>query len=129
MRRKKTQDDVPYLMKLHDGRQLLVQIPARWVSMDRTAGRVFLPDAMRFLDRVRALAMKHPPERPTPGYFVALREALGFRPGQLAEALGVERALVTRWEQGKERPTARVLAKLERLRQRAISQGVVFFAA
>jgi hypothetical protein len=88
-------------MKLPDGRMVYVEVPGRWVRMDPCkppmgVGRpAFTPEAVAFLDRVRALAMKLP-SVPSPGVLVSLREALGLTQKEFGEAVGVESMTVSR---------------------------------
>src|SRR5688572_25674610 len=88
---KLTQPDFPYTMKLPAGRTLLVEIPGRWMSHDKVYGPVFRPDAVRYLDRIRALAVPLSASKraPTPGYITALREGLGLTQEEMGLRLGV----------------------------------------
>jgi hypothetical protein len=116
--------DVPYTMKLTDGRTLYVEIPGRWTTDVKGYGVGLLPDAVTFLDRVRALAVRLD-RPPSPGYVAALRGALGLTQAQLGERLGVDPMTVSRWERGELRPSAEPLAALERVRRDAAQKGVV----
>ncbi len=115
--------DVPYTMKLPDGRTLYVEVPGRWVTTDRGGQQAFLPQAVEFLDRVRALAIKLD-RPPSPGYVTALREALGLTQKEFGEQLGVDKMTVSRWERGALRPGASSLAALEKLCRKAVRRGV-----
>ncbi len=115
--------DVPYTMKLPDGRTLYVEVPGRWVTADRDGTMAFLPEGVAFLDRVRALAIKLD-RAPSPGFITSLREALGLRQKEFGEQLGVDKMTVSRWERGTLRPSAASLAALQRLRQQAVRRGV-----
>ena len=115
--------DYPYTMKLADGRTVYVEIPGRWVRADRSGEAAFTPDAVRFLDRVRALSMNMP-GMPSPGFIVSMREALGLTQVELAERIGVASMTVSRWERGTLKPGAPSLAKLDRLRREAVRRGV-----
>ena len=88
-----------------------------------SGGAAFLPEAVRFLDRVRALAtpMKRPPSL---GFIVTLREALGLTQKELAQRLNVDKMSVSRWERGVTRPRAESVAALENLRRQAVRKGV-----
>ena len=44
-----------------------------------------------------------------------LREAKGLTQAQLADAMGVDQAVISRWESGKVSPNAENLAKLKEL--------------
>ncbi len=119
--------DVPYTMKLPDGRTVFVLVPGKWTRTDVTGEVGFTPDGVRFLDRIRALAMKAP-ATPTPGYIVAVRVALNLTQAQLAERLGVDPMTVSRWERGAVRPNADSLKALEKLKTAAARKGVTLAA-
>ncbi|MBI5864073.1 MAG: helix-turn-helix domain-containing protein [Planctomycetes bacterium] len=112
-------------MKFADGRTLLVEIPGRWVTTDRDGAPLFSPDAVRFLDRIRALAGGSLAQAPSPGYLVALREGLGQTQTEFGEAVGVTKLTVSRWERGTLRPGPGPLVEIEKLRKTAIRRGVV----
>lgn len=117
--------DLPYTMKLPDGRTLLVEVPGRWVSADRDGSPVFSPNAVRFLDRIRAVAGGSLAQAPSPGYLTALREGLGMTQTEFGAAVGVTKLTVSRWERGTLRPGAGPLAEIEKLRKTALRRGVV----
>jgi len=119
--------DLPYTMKLPDGRTLYVEVPGRWTTTDRGGRPAFLPQAVEFLDRVRALAVKLD-RPPTPGYIVALREALGLTQKELGERIGVDKMTVSRWERGALRPSAESLTAMEELRRKAVRRGVAILS-
>jgi len=119
--------DVPYTMRLPDGRTVFVLVPGKWTRDDVSGEVGFTPAGVRFLDRIRALAMKAP-AAPTPGYIVAVREALNLTQAQLAEKLGVDSMTVSRWERGTIRPGADSLKALEKLRIAAARKGVTIAA-
>jgi hypothetical protein len=116
--------DVPYTMKLPDGRTLYVEVPGRLVTKDRGGEMAFLPDGVRFLDRVRALAVKLD-RPPSPGYLVTLRDALGLTQREMGERLGVSSLTISRWERGELRPRKGSLAALDKVRREAVQKGVV----
>lgn len=116
--------DVPYTMKLPDGRTLFVEVPGRWTVEDRGGEVAFLPEGVRFLDRIRALAMKLD-RAPSPGYVTALREAMGLTQAEIGKRIGVDKMTVSRWERGTLRPSDESLSALERLRKNAIAKGIV----
>jgi DNA-binding transcriptional regulator YiaG len=116
--------DVPYTMKLADGRRVYVEIPGRWTMRDRSGDIGFTREAMRFLDRVRALLMKTNGP-PTPGYLRSLREALGLTQSELARIIGVNKLTVSRWERGKLHPSLASIRALRSLRDRSVKQGVL----
>ena len=120
-------DDVPFTARLPDGRTLFVLVPAKWCELDVTGEVLFNPDAVRFLDRVQALAMRTP-KAPTPGYIRTLREALGLTQAQLGERIGVDKMTVARWEWGKMKPSAGATAALDKLRREAGRRGTVIAA-
>jgi len=115
--------DFPYTMKLPDGRAVYVEVPGRWVTADRDGSPAFLPPAVKFLDRVRALAMKLDGP-PSPGFITSLREALGLTQAEFGERIGVDKMTVSRWERGALRPSDESLKSLDDLRKRAIRSGV-----
>lgn len=118
--------DYPYTMKLPDGRTVYVEVPGRWVTTDRGGNVAFLPAAVRFLDRVRALATPLHATRtgPSPGFIATLRKALGLTQRELGERVGVDKMTVARWEWGKVRPSAESLSELEKVRRQAVRKGV-----
>ncbi len=116
--------DYPYTMKLPDGRTVYVEVPGRWVRSDRGGEPAFMLEAVAFLDRVRALAMKLP-SVPSPGFLVSLREGLGLTQKKFGEAVGVESMTVSRWERGTLHPSGPSLAANAKLRREAVRSGVV----
>ncbi len=118
------QPDVPYMMKLPDGRSLYVEVPGRYCVRDRSGRVAFTPDGVRFLDRVRALAMPlNTPPRPT--FLSNVRQALGMTQAEFGEAVGVEKMTVSRWERGASRPGTQALERLRRMVARAKRRGVL----
>jgi DNA-binding transcriptional regulator YiaG len=120
-------DDVPYTMRLPDGRTVFILLRPRWCERDVTGELLLRPEAVRFLDRVRVLAMKTP-GRPTPGYIRTLRGALGLTQARLAERIGVDRMTVARWEWGKVAPRADAAKALDKLRREAGRKGIMVAA-
>lgn len=117
-------DDFPFTMKLPDGRRLLIEVPGRWVQADLDGSPLFTPEAVALLDRVQA-AFQSVRSRPlTPAYLRTLREALGLTQKELAEAVGVDKMTVSRWERGEFGPRRGALVQLERLRKAALRRGV-----
>ena len=115
--------DLPFTMKLPDGRTLYVEVPGRWVTEDRDGSPALLPDAVQFLDRVQALAQRLD-RPPSPGFITSLREALGLTQKELGEQLGVDKMTVSRWERGALKPSDESLAAVDDLRRRAVRRGV-----
>lgn len=115
--------DFPYTMKLPDGRTLFVEVPGRWMTQDRDGSPAFLPDAVRFLDRIQALAQRLD-RPPSPGFITSLREALGLTQAEFGERIGVDKMTVSRWERGTLRPSEASLAAIAKLRDRATRSGV-----
>jgi len=116
--------NLPYTMRLPDGRTLCVEVPGRWVTADRDGTPAFLPDGVRFLDRVRALFMSILDRSPSPGFITTLREGLGYTQKEFGERIGVDKMTVSRWERGTLRPGEKSLAAIERLRREAMRKGV-----
>ena len=116
--------NLPYTMRLPDGRTLCVEVPGRWVTADRDGTPAFLPDGVRFLDRVRALFISILDRAPSPGFITTLREGLGYTQKQFGERIGVDKMTVSRWERGTLRPGAESLAMIEKLRREAVRKGV-----
>ena len=121
--RQLTSPDLPYTMKLPDGRTLYVEVPGRWATADRDGKPALLPDGVAFLDHVRALAIKLD-RPPGPGYITALREALGLTQKEFGERIGVDKMTVSRWERGALRPSDESLVVVEKLRKEAVRRGV-----
>jgi len=123
----KSRRDEPYVMKLGNGRVVYVEVPGQWTMRERGGEVSFLPPAVRFLDQIRALAMRVPPQ-PTPGFVQALRRGLGLTQRALADALQVDALTVSRWERGQVRPGRASVAALEKLRQKLVRRGVTLSA-
>ena len=121
---KLSRPDFPYTMKLPDGRTLYVEVPGRWMTEDRGRQSAFLPDAVAFLDRVRALAISALNHPPTPGYITTLREALGMTQQEFGEKVNVDKMTVSRWERGTVRPSVEALQRIEKVRRGAVRRGV-----
>lgn len=119
-----SQPDVPYTMKLTDGRTVYVEVPGHWTTKDRSGETAFLPQAVALLDQIRALAVKLD-RPPSPGYVTAMREALGLTQKEFGERVGVDKLTVSRWERGELRPSTKSLTALEALRREAVRKGVV----
>jgi DNA-binding transcriptional regulator YiaG len=115
--------DLPFTMKLPDGRTLYVEVPGRWVTEDRDGSPALLPDAVRFLDRIQALAQRLD-RPPSPGFITSLREALGLTQAEFGERVGVDKMTVSRWERGALRPREASLRAIDDLRRRAVRTGV-----
>lgn len=116
--------DVPYTMKLPDGRTVYVEVPGRMAERDRGGELAFTPEGVRFLDRVRALATD-PDTRPSPAYITALREAAGMTQEELGKRLGRHKLTVARWEWGTLRPDREAFARLKKLVRELKASGVV----
>lgn len=114
----------PYSMRLPDGRTLLVEVPGRWVTADRDGTPAFLPDGVRFLDRVRSAFLSVLNRPPSPGFLTTLREALGLTQREFAGRVGVDKMTVSRWERGALRPSRAALAAIEQVRKEALRHGV-----
>ncbi|NOT02637.1 MAG: helix-turn-helix domain-containing protein [Phycisphaerales bacterium] len=94
------------------------------MTTDRDGSPAFQPEAVKFLDRVQALATSIADRPPSPGFILSLREGLGFTQKELGERLGVDKLTVSRWERGVVRPSAESLQTMESLRREAIRKGV-----
>lgn len=119
--------DVPYTIKLPDGRTVYVEVPGRFCETDVSGDVMFKPEGVAFLDRVRAIAMQTT-DAPRPGYITAVREGLGFTQAELGERLGVDKMTVSRWERGTMKPSIEAVKKLNQLINKAKRSGVVFAA-
>lgn len=120
-----TGPDYPYTMRLKDGSTLFVLVPGKWMSVDRDGSPLFGPDAIRFLDKIQALAMSATSRPPTPGYLATLRVALGLTQREFAERLDVDKITVSRWERGETTPGKEALQAIDRVRREATRKGVV----
>ena len=94
------------------------------MTAQRDGETVFLPDAMDFLDKVQALAMKIE-SAPRPAHVTALREALGMTQAKFGAAVGVNKLTVSRWERGELKPGTAALKRLIKLQAGAVRRGVV----
>lgn len=119
--------EVPHVMRLHDGRTVLVLVPGDACVVDESGQVAFLPAAVRLLDRVRTAAGSVPAD-PSPAYIRTLREALSLTQSQLAAKLHVDKMTVARWEWGKSKPTAAKVKALDRLRRALGRKGVIIAA-
>lgn len=120
-------NDVPYTMRLPDGRTLLVLLRPEWCQLDVTGELLFRPAAVRFLDRIRVMAINMP-KAPSPGFILTLRETLGLTQAQLGERIGVDSMTVSRWERGTVKPGAAAVKALEKLRRDSGRGGIVIVA-
>ena len=116
--------DVPYVMKLPDGRALYVEVPGRYAEQDRSGRVAFTPEGVRFLDRVRALALPLDTP-PRPAFISNVRQALGMTQTEFGDAVGVDKMTVFRWERGTTRPGSGSLQRLRRLIARAKRRGAL----
>ncbi len=124
MNRQAVENDVPYTMKLPDGRIVFVEVPAQYCVRDRSGEIGFTPDGVKLLDHVRVMAMKTPPT-PTPGYIRTLREALGLTQEQFGQRAGVDKMTVWRWERGQIKPRDESVKGIETMRREAVRKGVM----
>ena len=118
------QRDVPYMMKLPDGRSLYVEVPGRYCVRDRGGRLAFTPDGVRFLDGVRALALPLS-TAPRPAFISNVRQALAMTQAEFGDAVGVDKMTVSRWERGASRPGSEALERLRRMVARAKRRGVL----
>jgi DNA-binding XRE family transcriptional regulator len=103
---------------------VFIEVPARYVGRDRDESIVFNPDGVRFLDRLRVMAMRVP-TAPTPGYIRTLREALDLTQADFGQRVGVEKMTVWRWEHGQLKPSPASVKAIESLRRQAARKGVL----
>ena len=115
---------LPYTMRLQDGRTVFVEIPRRMVASDRSGEPAFTPEGVRFLDRVRSLALE-PAAPPSPAFLVSLRQALGLTQAELGSRIGRNRLTISRWERGSMRPGDQAIQKLYALARSMKHAGVV----
>jgi DNA-binding XRE family transcriptional regulator len=119
--------DIPWTMRLSDGRTIAVEIPGRWTTTDRGGSLALLPPAVRFLDQLQ-VAFSPLRTPPSPPYIRTLREAMGMTQSELGARLGVAKITVSRWERGDLRPGTASLAKLDALRRHCIKEGIALSA-
>jgi DNA-binding transcriptional regulator YiaG len=123
--RENATSDYPYILKLADGRRVLIEVPGKWVTTDRDGSPIFLPAGVEMLDRVQALLMRTDTRPPTPGYLVTLRKALRMTQAQFGVAIRRDKITVSRWERGETTPGRDTLKAIDRVRREAIRKGVV----
>ncbi len=111
-------------MRLGDGRTVFVEVPGRFTIEDRDGRIAFTAEGVRFLDHVRALAMRLD-RPPSPGWISSLREALGMTQEEMGRRIDVDKLTVSRWERGALRPGRDSVQALEKLRREASRRGVV----
>jgi DNA-binding transcriptional regulator YiaG len=114
--------DLPYILPLGAGRMLAISLQAQWLKADRSGQPLLLPPAIRVLDRLRAVFAAQ--QKPTPGFIVSLREALGLTQTQFGQKLGVSKMTVSRWESGRMRPSPPAAGAIMKLQAKAQLQGV-----
>jgi DNA-binding XRE family transcriptional regulator len=115
---------LPYTMKLADGRTVFVEVPGRMATRDRGGETAFTPEGVRFLDRVRALAMDLE-GKPSPAFITALREAAGMTQEELGRRIGRHKLSVARWEWGTLHPDAKAMSRLQKLFRELKASGIV----
>jgi hypothetical protein len=116
--------NVPYTMRLPDGRIVFIEMPARMARRERTGELTFTPDGVRLLDSVRALAWEGGPA-PSPAYLASLREAMGLTQAQLGRLIGRNKLTVSRWERGRLSPGTKAIGRLYELARKRKRAGVV----
>jgi DNA-binding transcriptional regulator YiaG len=114
--------DLPYVIPFGEKAMLAISLRAAWLKADPAGRPLLLPPAVRALDRLRAVFAAK--EIITPGLITSLREALGLTQEQFARKLGVAKMTVSRWECGRMRPGAAMLAAIRRLQAKAQHEGV-----
>ena len=114
--------DLPYVIRFGDHSMLAISLAADWLKPDRAGQPVLLPQAVRALDRLRAVFTNQ--QQLTPGFIISLREATGLTQEQLGRNLGVSKMTVSRWERGRMRPGADAARGIRRLQAEASRAGV-----
>lgn len=114
--------DLPYIMPFGQGRMLAISLKASWLKPDRSGKPLLLPPAVRALDRLRAVFTAQ--ENITPGFIIALREAMGLTQEQFGRKLGVTKMTVSRWECGRILPSSSKSTAIRNLQLRAQQEGV-----
>ena len=79
----RTPRDVPFTMRLPDGRTLCVEVPGEFVTQDRGGELAFLPEGVRFLDRVKVTVMSAW-DAASYRYIAVLRDALDMTQEEFA---------------------------------------------
>jgi len=115
--------DFPYVLKLRDGRRVLVEVPSKWAKQHQ-GELVFTKDGAIFLDRIRAVFSEFDASS-SPGHIRTLREALGMTQQSLGRALGVDKLTVSRWERGEVKPGPTSIKRLRKVQSNATRRGVV----
>lgn len=116
--------DIPYTMKLADGRTLYVEVPGRMGVKDRSGEIAFTPEGVKFLDKIRALATKIDVP-PRPAFITALREAAGMTQEELGQRIGRDKLTVSRWERGTVKPGRKSLDAIKSLFRGLKQSGIV----
>ena len=116
-------EQVAYVMRLPDERQLFVELPKRLTSVDRDGSLLLKPAAVQMLDQLRAVAMQRMTP-PSPAYLVTLRKAFSLTMEAFGREVGVDKMTVYRWETGTRKPSAASVTKINRLRDKRARQGV-----
>jgi DNA-binding transcriptional regulator YiaG len=114
--------DLPYVVEFGEGEMLAIQLKSDWLKPDRSGRPLLLPEAVRVVDRLRAVFANQ--EKITPGFIISLREAMGCTQEEFGEKLGVSKMTVSRWENRRMRPSPGAVAALRRLQNQAREAGV-----
>src|SRR4051812_27501386 len=115
--------DFPYVLKLRDGRRVLVELPSKWARQHQ-GELVFTKEGAMFLDRIRAVFNRFDATS-SPGHIRTLREALSMTQQAFGTALGVDKLTVSRWERGEVKPGAASVKRLRALQTNATRRGVM----
>lgn len=115
--------DFPYILKLRDGRRVLVELPAKWAKQHQ-GELVFTREGAMFLDRIRAVLNKFDAASSS-GHVRTLREVLGMTQQAFGAALGVDKLTISRWERGEVKPGQSSIKRLRKLQSDATRRGVV----
>lgn len=114
--------DLPYVVSIGRENMLAISFPAAWVKAGKDGEPLLLPPAVRALDRLRATFAEE--AKPTPGFIVSLRQALGLSQEEFGRRLGVCKMTISRWECCRMRPAANATAAIRALQAQARRAGV-----
>jgi DNA-binding transcriptional regulator YiaG len=114
--------DLPYVVSFGHDSMLAIALKAAWLKPDRSGKPLLLPPAVRALDRLCAVFTTQ--QKPTPGFIVSLREAMGLTQEEFGKKLRVSKMTVSRWECGRMTPRPDAADALRKLQTQARHDGV-----